>query len=428
MALNFRLMYPNVLGSITEHRLLTEELQFAVGLFPKSAFINQPVEVVIVLQSMIDQNMQLKVGLQLPTKDKKGHPIAIDTPKETMSLGLGPGEVGVLRLPVVAQPPTPPGQYPIRVAIRYRAPEGNRIRPPDGGPPPSVLEISPFRLQVLRDVDFESRMWNDSIDIITVVLDVASRTMPQIPSGLKPRYETLWTAHYMERERELVTAHLEEARLLATRLVHGSSYPDLYKAVVERFEARGLPLHPGEAIAIAKMMTYTVDEAPTLETSIKLEGTRWFRAMAQVLAHDEQMFEMKRGELLAHYCFDAILFDSIGIAFNLVQPKVKENLGDLNERIAYANRLLMWIAGQGHPDLNYVYLPLVLGGITVNRIVTHTREAYPWRLVEELWEAYRGRMRLEISDATVVVFHMVEQLLTEAERMLVAQRLPRHQD
>ena len=58
-------------------------LQCAMGIFPQQTYINQPVELVLILQNMVDQNMQLKIGLQLPTEDRKGRPIVIDTPRKT---------------------------------------------------------------------------------------------------------------------------------------------------------------------------------------------------------------------------------------------------------------------------------------------------------------------------------------------------------
>lgn len=427
--MKFQLMYPDVLGAVADkNRIFNNDLQFAVGIFPKQAFINQPIEVVVLLQNMVDQNMQVKVAIQLPTADKQGHPIIVDTPKAQISLGLRPGEVGVLRMPIVANPPSPPGQgYPIRVAVRYRTPkDGARVRPPDGGPPPSVLGISPFKLQVLRDVNFAARQWNESADIITVTFDLVAKRLPASTQELKPRYETLWTAEDMVEEEKLVSEYIDEARRLATHLVDGSSFPDLLPAVKERFALRGMPLHPGEARAIAKMMAYTVDEAPNLEMSIKFEGTRWFRALCQVLAHDPDIVEdLRRGEIFAKYMFDAIIFDAIGFGFKVLQPKVKENLGNLEERLNYANRILVWLAGQGQPDLNYVYLPLVLGGVVVNRLVRYSREESPWAMVDELYEAHAGRLRLEVPDETVLIFNILQQLLDEISEQLTRQRVPR---
>lgn len=421
-----RLMYPDVLGAIAgDNRLSMNDLQFAVGIFPKQAFINQPVEVVIVLQNMIDQPMQVKIGLQIPSEDRKGNPVVIDTPRGMMALNLGPGEVGVARMPLVALPPTRPGTgLPVRVAVRYRAQGGVRVRPPGGGPPPSVISISPFRLQVMRDVNFVSQKWNDSTDIITITFDLVPKHIPRSPQNMQTSYESLWTAEQMETESRLAHARIEDARSLVMDMGQGSSYWAFMDAVHERFARRGMPLHPGEVRAIAKMMAYTTDEAHELEKNVDIEKTRFFQALCQVLAHDEKMLETPRGEIYARYMFEDVLFDATGFAFRIVQPRVSENLGDMTERINYANRLLVWLAGFGEPDLNYVYLPLVMGGLLVNRIVTLDKRETPWLMVEQLREAYQGRIRL-VSGETIVVFEMLGQLLDEVEAMMIKQRVRR---
>jgi hypothetical protein len=107
----------------------------------------------------------------------------------------------------------------------------------------------------------------------------------------------------------------------------------------------------------------------------------------------------------------------------VIQPKVKEFLGDRNERISYANRVLSWYAGQGEPDLSYVYLPLVLGGVVVNQLVT-PRSENPWMMIEELRQAYRGRVRLVTGEA-VAIFDMLDDLLNQAEESLRRSRIPR---
>jgi hypothetical protein len=419
-------MYPDVLGAITGGmRISMDMLQCALGIFPQRTYINQPVEVILILQNMVDQSMQVKVGLQLPTQDKKGQPVVVDTPRKTLAIGLRPGEVGVLRIPIIPHPPTQPGTgFPVRVAVRYRtAAEGRSIRPPAGGAPPSVLGVSSFKLQVLREVEFTAHTWNQSTDILTTYFDIAPKRIPPIERDLQPRYESLWTHEEMREERQLVQAKLEDARRVGSGLTKTQVYIPLMEAVDDRFGNRGMPLHPGEAQSIAKMMTYTLDEGLELEPGFEVEESRWFQTLCQVLAHDERVEDMHRGDLATSYLFEATLYDAILLGFGVIQPKVKEFLGDKNERISYANRVLMWYAGQGEPDLSYAYLPLVLGGIVVNQLVT-PRSENPWIMVEELRQAYRGRVRL-VTGEEVAIFDMLDDLLNQAEETLRRSRVPR---
>jgi hypothetical protein len=423
----FEPMYPDVLGAITNGaRVTIDALQCAIGVSPHQVYINQPCDLIVILQNMVDENMQVKVAIQTPAEDKNGDPVVIETPKKMMSLGLRPGEVGVLRMPLVAYPPTSPGKnFPVRVAVRYRtAKPGKFVRSLAGGAPPSTLSMSSFKMQDLRRVKYAAQTWHESTDIITTYFDVAPKRIPTIPQNLEPRYETLWTNDSMLVERQLVRGKVETARRVAAGITRSSVYEPLIEAVDERFGKRGLPLHPGEARAIAKIMTYTLDQGMELEPGFREEESLWFRTLCQVLAHNDEVEDWTRGELVVKYLFDAALFDAIQLGFSVIQPKVREDLGDEQERINYANRVLTWLVGKGEVDLSYLYLPLVMAGIIVNQIVSG-RYDNPWELLDQVMEALNGRRRL-FTGESYIIFEMTQNLLEEAAVGLKAARIPRY--
>jgi hypothetical protein len=422
----FKPLYPDVLGQITGgQRINMEGLEVALGVYPKMAYVNQPFEVVIVLQNMIDDELRLKIAIRAPSIDRQGNVMIIEIAKPQMAFSIGPGEVGVLRMPVIANPPTKPeNDIPLRVAIRYRTNSDNYIRPPGGGAPPSVLTVSPFKLQVLREIDFIAHKWNESTDILTVNFDIAPKHFPGNPPPMKPSYETLWTQEGMQKEIRLALSYYDEALELAKPAATGQLYVSFLDAVEERFAKRGLPLHPGETKAIAKMMAYTVEDAPTREPGVVLENTRWFRALCQVLASDPSMIEIDRHHLISHYVFDAVIYEAILVAFKIAASRVKEDLGSKEERFNYANRFMKWFSGYGDPDLTFIYLPLILGGVSIARSVRSGYGESPWQLYDELVEAYNGRIRL-ISNEAVVVFDMLAELLDKYKVILQSQRIER---
>jgi hypothetical protein len=424
---HFKPLYPDVLGAVTGgSRINMEKLQCALGVSSRQVFVNQPFEAVLVLQSMIDQPLNLKVAMRLPTTDKKGSVVVLDTPKSQISMTLQPGEVGVLRLPIIARPPTSPGKdFPVRIAIRFRASDKAQfVRPPGGGAPPSVIAVSGFKLQVLREITFSAHTWNESAEIITTYFDIAPRQIPGKFAMPKVQYEQLWTQEAMTKEINQAKAFIDEARLLADATHHGSSYHAFTKVIEERFAAHNMPLHPGEIMALAKIMAYTLDEAPKLEPDVVVEDTRWFIALCQVLAHDPDLMEEDRHELIAHYLFDEVLYESILMGFKILEHKIKENLGDATERVNYANRVLAWLAGRGQADLNFIYLPLAMAGLNISRLVRTSSIESAWDIVDGLSEASRGRIRLAAGE-TVVVFKMLEDMLNQMETTLRQQRIQR---
>src|SRR5690606_40918291 len=55
--------------------------------------------------------------------------LVMDTPKAQIALTLSAGEAGILRLPIIARPPTSAGKdFPIRIAIRYRTSDNAPIK------------------------------------------------------------------------------------------------------------------------------------------------------------------------------------------------------------------------------------------------------------------------------------------------------------
>lgn len=419
-------LFPDVLGAIAgSARIHMDALQMAVGVFPRQAYLNQPVEVIVILQNMIDQPLEVKIALHLPSKDDSGSPVTVVAPKRSLSMSLRPAETGVMRIPVVALPPTQPVEnLPILVAVRQRPQRpGKTIRPAAGGAPPSVLAVSPFKLHVLRDVEFTEHSPSQSPESVRLHFDLAPKMLPNAPKDLKPTYETLWTMEQLKEERQLARSKIDDARLVASGMTRPHLYTPILYAVNELYAAHGLPLHPGEAKAIAKMITYTLDDGAALEQVTSLEDTRWFQTLCQVLAFDPTIAEWDAGEIAVRYLFEASVFDAVLLAFGLIRPRVRVNLGDRTERANYANQVIGWLAGQSEPDLTYIYLPLVLGGVAVNSVVV-ARDEDAWQTLDDVREAYRGRMRL-VSGPTLEIFDMLDKLLERAEDDLRRARILR---
>lgn len=424
--LQFELLYPDVLSAISPARITYDTFQAAVGVFPQQVFLNQPFEVVIILQSLIDQAQEIRLTLQLPGQDQAGQPIVFEAPQRSAVLHLGPGEVTAVRLPAVPIPPSlPASDLPLWVTLQARPPRHHQaIRTATGGAPPAVITVSPFKLLVLRDVVYAPAPIGAAHDTVTLALDINGRQLPAAPAGLQAHIEPLWTQAQYAAERSAVAGRVEDARVLTSALTQPNILDPLFDTVEESFAARGLPLHPGEALAIAKLLTYTVDSGNTIdEGAAPLERLRWFQSLCQLLAADPLAARLPQGDLVTGPLFEAVLYDAVLLGFTLVRSRVKSNLGDQRERVAYANKLLGWFTGQSEPDQTYIYLPLVLGGVIVNAAVTG-RDENPWRLLDAVQEAARGRVRLASRDVREV-FDLLDKLIERGTDDLRRERILR---
>lgn len=424
--LRFEPLYPDVLTAISPLRISYDAFQAAVGLFPRQVFLNQPFEVVVILQSLIDQPLQIRVTLQLPDIDSAGKPMAFEVPQPSIALHLEPGEVIAVRLPVVPVPPSQPGSsLPLGVGFQIRQPRKFKfVRALAGGAPPSILSLSPFKLLVLRDVHFASAPVGAARETVRLAFDINGRQLPAPPSGLGPVVERLWTRAQYAAERAAIAERVDDARVLATTLAPPAILEPLFDTVSDAFAARGLPLHPGEALAIAKQMAYVIDFSNSIDgPAVPQDDMRWFQALCQTLAAEPDVANWPPGDLVTGPLFEALLYDSVIQGFSIIRTRVKTSLGDKNERVPYANRLLGWFTGQSEPDQTYIYLPLVLAGVAVNSLVVIHGEN-PWELLDAVEEAARGRVRLA-SRNVKEVFDLLDKLLARAADDLRRERIQR---
>jgi hypothetical protein len=409
-------LYPDVLGAISRgQRTNLDTLQVALGVFPRQAFLNQPVELVLLLQNMVDQPTQVKVTLALPPQDKKGNLLVLDTPKQKISADLQAGEVGALRIPIIALPPTQPGtDIPVYVSISHKSGRGARpVRSRSGGMPPGGYAVSAFKLQALRDVSFSPQTASQETSRLTTSFDIAPKRLDPKQYLLMARYETLWTTDEMRGERELLQSKVAEARALASAMTTTNLYWSVYYATEEKFARRGVMLGEGELKAIAKIMTYTLSDATMNERSYSLNHSRWFQTLCYALMADPELPNREPGAIAAEYLYDTAVHDAIVLGFRVIQPRVTGKLGSEDEYHSYADKVTDWLAGQGQGDVRYIYLPLIMAGVAVNVLVATTSES-PWVMIDQL----RADAAVRAADAgkeSAEVFQMVSRLLDKAE-------------
>lgn len=419
----FQLVYPDVLGSITSgKRFRLGPIQYAVGVFPRQVFINQPTEIVVLVQNLVRDNVQIRLDIELPTRLPDGRPLDARIAKSEVNELIPSGAVCVAHIPVTVHGPVADTNIPIRVTVRItNQPKNQPIRPEQGGPPPSVLAISPFKAQVLKDVVY---LPNDerTNHRHQLMFHLSPKKMPANVAAPQYNFEMLWSEVQAERETEMARQHLELAQKVATS--KDLTWEALGHATEERFAERGMPLHPGEVQMIARALAYVVEKAPERERSLPLQNMRWFRTLCQMLVLDKSLAEKSRSELVANELYEAVVYDAVQLGFRMVQPRARLNLGHFGERSVYADRLLAWLRGSTKPDLSYIYVPLVMMGIVVIRQVQHRDMGNPWRAVNQIQEALRGRERLG-GGVPVIIFDAMQDLLKQSEDELQRTGYPR---
>jgi hypothetical protein len=404
---------PDVLGAITSERtVIGNQLQCAVGIFPDGAVLNQPIELLILLQNAIDSPLDVSIKVHVPLKDKDGNGLKFDLPSSTFQKNLEPLEVGVVHLPIYGQEPTPPGQsYPVIVELNFLPiQDAHIVRPASGGRPPGILSVSPFHLAVLRDVNFTANVRKSGQ--LTTLIHIVPGQFPLGSDVAQAKYDTLWTTRILEEEQHAV----EEIKPQARQFTHSLTTPNVLIPIrnltIEKFAAVNMPLHDGEATMIAKTLTYVLDDGLELEEGFSLDNSRWFNALCHLMVADPDIVSQR--EPMLDQLFSSIVYDAVLMGLRICHAYLKIDVGDVTERRSYAEEVRETFTGQRKMSLSYVYLPLVMAGITLNARMAVRDERIADNIVQ-IKEALQGRKALAGSGHNEI-FDLTEKLIQWAEK------------
>jgi len=411
---------PDVLGMITGGaRLNISVIQCALAVHPTSIAVGQTLEALLLLQNACDKPVQVQVTIQLPRKDAAGNRLTLISVKEPPVVSMQPGETGLLHIPIVAFPPTAESQNtPLGIKLDVRAPKGYAIvRPPQGGRPASMLSMSPFRLNILKEVGFTIKQEGELlIQAFNIMPGVINAPQPEMVS----RYEVLWTTRELQREQAHYVEMRERAATFAGTLKSEPALQTLLRATEKRFAAAGLPLHPAEALFVAKSLTYTLFDGLREIEGFGVENASWFQRLTTIMDDKTTLGDL---ELLIAYIYTALLTDAVALGLFILEKRTGENLGTRDEHRTYALEVVEAL-NQQTLDLSHAYLPLVLAGITLNARIKDSRESL-WASLNYLGEAWRGRTKLADSSYDWVA-QILDVLLDEAEKELIALKVPKN--
>jgi hypothetical protein len=412
--------YPDVLGTITGGpRLTIDVVQCAFAVYPRGTAVGQPFEALVLLQNICDKPIQVQVSLMLPRKDTSGNRLTLITPKDEIVINMQPGETGMLHMPVVPHLPTQPSQNnKMLVRVRVKAPGRYKyVRQPLGGRAASALNMSPFRLNILREVSFIATAADP--DVLSAPFDIIPGLMENIPVSA-PRYESIWTTKELPNEEATYKNNFALAEKFAAAISRSVVMEPLIEITEKRFVQIGMPLHPAEALFMSKALTYTMEDGIDLEPGFKLETSRWFQRLVSIM---QDQYILQDSQQLVSFLYTAVLHDAVRLCLPIIERAGKQKFGTSEEHAEYADEVVMALEGRQPVDLGHIYLPLVLNGILLNQGVKLPKESL-WTNIEQMREAWRGRVRLAGS-AFDPVAKMLDNFLYEAEQTLIRSRVPR---
>ena len=440
--------YPDVLGFISSNTRLTIDcVQTAMSVYPTQVAVGQSFELLILLQNLCDHQISVKAKLQLPRRSPTGERLSLFAARDSLEMPLGAGEVGLLHWPIRPQLPTPVGQqYPLTIRVESTRPRGVKfVRDPNGGRAPASFAMSPHRLQILQhEVHFAANLLPNDASGATLLthFDILPGQILQPTADASPRYELLWDNRQLPQDQDAYPALEKQIRDVAQAFSRAPLYEALQNETLQRFAEAGLPLLPGEIVAIAKLLTYTMEDGLEIEPGFSLTGSHWFQRLTLFRLNNDLLADMDR---LIPLLYTAVIQDAGLLGYSLLAQHLSRKipaepiranrgtrplqnpLGLPEDQAAHISAISEALQKKRTLDLTGVYWPLALAGALLQAHIRGPQENL-WTTLRQVRIAWQTRSAITQLPNAALMTTLMNDALTGAEQTLTRMRSPHQSD
>lgn len=391
--------YPDILGYITGGpRAALGPVQAALTVRPVVARVGSSVEVLLLLQNTADAPVRINATLQPPPGCASSQP--------ELSITLFPAEVGYITLPMTASEATPAEQV-VGVDVQIIPQAAYRVvRVSD----PAHADYYDFfhassvtPLRSLQSLEFSATTCpaNNATRLEAPFFVVDAVTTAR-PAEVSAGWTSLWTLDDLSGDRAQIQRYGEVIleRFLPV-LTEERLLDPLRRITEERIKLAGYNIQPVEVDYIARLQVavlslavmpagdqpslyhvgYSLRQAAhTASTLIALPN--WCRGLLELLETDAHTAEQPIYTLTT-LLYDDLLRDAMALGFDRIRSFTGAALGSEDDEHVYGEHVLNILSrADSQPTFTDIYLPLVLGGIIVDRQAALSQRAQQQRLSE----------------------------------------------
>ena len=350
--------YPDVLGDLVEARERFEinGVHYLLKLQPSTIAPGETTHLRVWLQSCWDVPVQVGITVHLPEQESPTFSMI----QELTEVPLEPAEVGEVAIPIACTEDTEPGEFSVTVHIAVESEtRGQYIRSKENAGHLGKTQLrftTGMSLALAVGIGYVARTQPESILTLHVEGPPQSGPAPE----LIPTYLSHWTVPELSLLGK-ARQYVNDRRLYL--LPHVTRHT-VYLAFLEESQARlkdaGLPLHIGETIFLAKILTYTVEyfmQSPDRQDVILVPA--YMLAFRHNLQTDDPVVLIVR----ADYARIARLATSL--SFGMLRQQLGRDRWTLEEQLAVTDLMADRVERGGSLPAEFLYLPLLLGGLTV---------------------------------------------------------------
>jgi hypothetical protein len=404
--------YPDMMSEYTvaPERYEVDGAQYVINLVPQEVAGGEATTLELYLQSALEVPLDFAIRIQpqLSREAKKAEAefgLSEAEPKITLT----PAQVGRLTIPIATDVKMPPGSYNVQVEFKARAQDrGRRIRPSQGksrlkkGPIDDVVGLG---LVAVLGADYKAK----GNKKMTLSLQVADPLIQADKVDLEWQFQSLWKPGDIESQNKAQHEVNDRRVYILDELDREPLFVHLLAETQKRYEEAGLPLHLGEAIAAAKMLTYTAEYF--LKDGQVQDGLLvpiFERAVGQDITTSEVLAVIR---FAGYYHLTRL---ACAMSFGLVAQALKRQPWSIEERRAVIDLVATQVdTGRALPP-EFLYIPLLLGATQVaDKVVMEGEDCR--QSLNMLREAKADRQQVfEDEEALMEASEIFDQLMTAA--------------
>jgi len=362
--------YPDILSEYVSarDRLEANGLQFVCQLEPHTVAPGEVTAMVIYLQNAMDVPLQVTIRVHVPSSKETRRGRSGPLPRlvnftlfeQEMSLAMERAEMGLLRIPLQIDSATEQGEYGVRCSLAVVPQErGTRIRSPEsqGRLGQTILKDTVgLGLAAAVGVGYISVPTDQVVSTITV----AGAAEHPTEVDLEPAFTSLWMPEDFTIQQKAL-AEINDRRF---HILEQLKVEPMYVALLEESEAAfgvmNVPLHVGERIFLARILTYTVQYfLEDVNRQDALLIPIWADALRNDLSTNDYL------AMVTQVGYERLLRLAIAISFALVNDALGRIPWTIEEQRAVADLMLDCIRRGESLPVEFLYLPLLLGGVVV---------------------------------------------------------------
>ncbi len=366
--------YPDILSEYIDASTRSEidGLQYVAQVSPPRFDPGTLSTLKLYLQNTLDVTLKVEITPKLPQLGRlRARPVLkMSAPRYLIELN--PVEVGILSIPITTDA-IAPGSHILELDFKIQhAKEALKVRTPKAQDPLKSLPIdSPIGLNLVSVVgtSYTTQQGKKCKVSVHILDNPANEPTDQ---NLEEDYTKLWdrdSGHLQQQAQKLIN---ETRASIIEDLNVESLFIALYAENQQRFADAGLPLRIGEAIAIAKLLTYTSHiflNNPDLQDGLLCPI--WERA----IYNNYPTSDIR--QTIRDVGYKHILKLALTMSFGMIAQKAGKQLWSKEERDGVRDYIVDALEDGAPIEEDFLYLPLMLGAVLILKQVRLPNEDVP---------------------------------------------------